>query len=62
MVWSNDMNFEVSFINPKIQERKAAQFREITTPDGLYVLANSGDEFQITLYSEDKTNSYAAVV
>lgn len=45
MVWSNDMNFEVAFVNPKIAERKAALFREVSTPDGLYVIANPGEEF-----------------
>lgn len=44
MVWSNDMQFEVVLLNPKNSE-KNNMYKEITTPDGLYVIAAPDDEF-----------------
>jgi len=44
MVWSNDMKFEVIIYNPKM-DIKHNLFREMTTPEGLYIIATPGDEF-----------------
>lgn len=62
MVWSNDNLFEVSLTNPKIKDKNTCMFKEVTTPDGLYVIAEPGDEFQISLFSEDRNAFYAAVM
>jgi hypothetical protein len=56
------MVFEVAFINPKSTDKLNNMFKEITTPDGLYVIASAGDEFQISLVSDDRNATYAAVV
>ncbi len=44
MVWSNDQQFEVILFNPKLGS-KSNVYREMTTPEGLYIIASPDDEF-----------------
>lgn len=61
MVWSNDQQFEVILFNPKLGS-KSNVYREMTTPEGLYIIASPDDEFQLMVNSEDQQGNFSIEV